>query len=171
MQREACLVGQKLKEIRGRGVQRDLERMIVNRLDAKLIDRLLASGSIFGILDDEQHAGITGSRFRVHQTAEGELEVASGNRIAVRPFRVVAQMEGIDRAILGNIPGFRYAGNGLAVSILNGQAIIKIAQHIAFGNGGRVMMIERGRIGVIAAVQHRLCRGCARERQKTHAHQ
>ncbi len=97
-------MSEKFEEIRGRVLESDLQRLVVKRLHAKLIDRHLAGGNFLGILNGVEDAGIAGSRLRVHDAAEGKLEIAGGNRVTVRPFGILAHVECVGEAVFGNMP-------------------------------------------------------------------
>ena len=160
---------EKLKEIRGRVLEAYLKGLVVKRLHAKLIDWYLAGGNFLGIPDGIEDAGVTGSRLRVHDTAEGKHEIARSDGIAIRPFGIFAHMECVGETVFGNIPRCSRAGDGLALLVLREQTFIKVAQDTVFRNGGRVVLVQRGGVGIVTPVEHCFCRCSAAERHQANA--
>ena len=77
-QRIGGVVGQRLEEERGRAFERDLERLVVDRLDAEVggVDRHRAVGDLGAALDRVLQVGVVGGGRGIEQPAEGVLEVA-----------------------------------------------------------------------------------------------
>lgn len=91
---------QGIEEIRGGVFKRDFERLVVDRLDAELVEiGDLTLVDLFRVLDGELQIGIIGGILRVDEALEGEDEVSCRYRLAIGPLDAVAKLEGVDLAI------------------------------------------------------------------------
>ncbi|MNF60793.1 hypothetical protein D3C84_424150 [compost metagenome] len=109
-------VGQHADEIGDRFFQLDLEGVIVHRLHAQGIGRLLAADDV-GRIDDGRDfhvPGIGRGGLGIHCPLEGELEIVGGDGIPVGPLGIFAQVEHEVFVVLG-FPGFGHAGQGLTL--------------------------------------------------------
>ena len=77
------LVHQLVEEIGSRRLERDLQRVIVNGLDAQLVGLQFVLVDLFGVLDGIEDVGVFGGGRRILETLVGEDEVAGGDRVAV----------------------------------------------------------------------------------------
>ncbi len=95
-------MGERLQEVGRRRLERDLERLVVDRLDAELGG--FAGGNLGRILDRILQIGVLGRRLGVEQARERVDEVLRRHRLAVGPLGVGPQLERIDRAVIGDGP-------------------------------------------------------------------
>ena len=166
MHRQRRLVREELEEIGRRPLERDFQGLVVDGAHAELIDRhrLVGGGGVdrLGILDRIEDRRIARRGCRVLDAAEGEDEIVRGDRVAVRPFGVGAQLERIGQAIVGDRPAFGDAGNNGPGRVIDGQALVQILEDVRFDVDRGMRLIEGLRLAAIAAVEHDLGDGCRR---------
>ena len=139
--RQGAVLGdhQHLQEIVGRCGQRDLQGLVVQGLYTDLGEvRELAGVVGLGILDHIEHVGILRGGCGVQHLFPGVYELIGGDGAAVRPGGI-PQGEGVDLAVLGDVPLFGQAGAGqnLSLGVLADQALVHAAQQlISLGGGG-----------------------------------
>ena len=150
-------MGQLLDEVRGRGLERDLEcpgalrahAQPVHALERALVQRL-------GVLDRVEKRGVLGRLRRIENAPQGEHEVLRGHRRAVRP-GVVAQREGLHRAVVADLPALGGARNHAAVRRLGGQAEEHVADDPVLPDALDVVRVEG--IGLAGIRDAQLARG------------
>ena len=161
-ERQCRLVRQKFGEEGGRALKRDLERLGINGLHAKLVDRDFALVHLLGILDRIEDRRVFGGGLRIFRALIGEDEVFSRHRRAIRPLRVFADLEGVDGAVFGHVPAFRSARHDLALGVVDGQAFVKVFQNEFFDIDRCVVLVERLRLTGIATMENDFGQGLAR---------
>src|SRR5690625_7383967 len=86
--------------------------MIVKRFDD--------DGHVLAIDVLHEHGGVTGAGFRVgDDLVQGELDVCGGERFTVVPGDAFTQVEGVDQAVVTDVPAGGQAGDEI-VSIKGG---------------------------------------------------
>ena len=151
--------------------ERDLKRLVVDRLDAefgRILD--LAGVDRLGILHRILQIGVLRGVLRVHQPAEGEDEVLRRHRLAVRPLGVVAQLEGVGQAVVGDFVALGDAQHRLGVGILGEQALVDVARDPVLPVARELLRIERGDVAAVVDDHFLRLRGAhrqeGRERQR-----
>ena len=116
--------------------QGDLQRIFAQGLYAQAAGVARAVDHLLCALDVARPgAAVRGARLRREELRPGKHEVVGRNLLAVGPYCIVAQMEGIDSAVVRHVPRLGHAGDGLAVLVQAGQALHGVAHN---GNGHRV---------------------------------
>ena len=164
--REGGGMGQHFREVGQGRVDRHLERVVIDGLHAQIVDRHFARDDGGGVLDLHQLdiPGVFRGSRRIGEAFPGIDEVLRGDRVAIRPLGVVAQVEGIDGLVLGQIVAQRDAGDEGAGLIFIVKPFEERAQHAgAFDIGVdlRVHRLDRVKqpVGVILIVGQRVA-GC-----------
>ena len=141
----------------GVGLERDLERLGIERAHAELVHALeRALVERLGVLDRVQQRGVLGRLRRIEDPPQGEHEVVGGHRRAVRP-GVVAQREGVDGAVVADLPALGGARNHAAVGRLGGQAQEHVADDPVLPDALDVVRVEGVRLARVRDAQ--LARG------------
>nr|CAI0339477.1 hypothetical protein SHINE37_43331 [Rhizobiaceae bacterium] len=176
--RKRRLVRKQLEEEGRRPLQRHFQRRGIDGLEAELVEAELTLVDLFRVLDRIEDIGIARRGLRVFHAGEGEDEVFRRHRGTVRPLRVLAQLERIDRAVVGDGPAFRGAGNDLAGRVIDRQALVEVLEDELLDVDGSVRLVEGLRFAGIAAVKHRFCKSrtgaqqdCARKKSRTKANE
>ena len=86
----------------------------------------------------------------------------------IHPGDAVPQMEGVHRAILGNIPGFRQGGLDVAILIVFHQGVDHVGGQGKFVGGRGVEVIQRGDLAGIQRAVHAISLGNRRAGQHAH---
>jgi hypothetical protein len=115
---------------------------------------------VVGIQDRRIDIGIFGGDLGVDDAAERIDDIVGRNRIAVRPFGVVAQMEGVDLAVVAHVPALGDAAGGIAVIVEGGEALIEVIRDIGLGHARQLLGIECFRLRPIAAIDDGICPCC-----------
>ena len=170
MHGRAALMGQELEEVGRRALERDLDRAVVDRLDAEVLElrARLALVDLLGVEDRIEDVGIFRAGVRVHDAAEGEDEVGRLHRVAVRPFRVAPEREAVDAAVVGDLVLLGHPRRDLAGAVVDEETFVEVAQDIGLVDRRGLVRIEGLGIGVVAAVVGDLRRCRARERRRRH---
>ena len=147
-------------EVRRRRGQRDFEGLVVDSAHLNVVHRAFATVERFTTSDGIHQVGVAGSRRRVENTLERELEIVRGDRRAVGPV-VVTNGEGVDEAVVGNRMALGGTGDDGAVSGFGVEAQELIAGDRRFPGTGNLVRIERARLTAVAHVEHALCMGGA----------
>lgn len=136
-------VAQHADEIRHRFAQRHLQRLVVQRLDAEGLWRLLTGQDIVDIVDFGvlQVAGIGRGDFRIGQALPAVDEVLRGHRAAVAPHRAGAQVEGPLLIILV-FPARRRRRHHMPVGVGAHQPFQQVKNDIAFRYALDLMRIQ-----------------------------
>lgn len=96
---------------------------------------------------------------RIVDALEGENEVAGGDRHAVRPVGVGAQLERPHHPVVRGGPAFGDARDGLALGVFGGQTDDHVADDVVLPAAGGFLGIEGVGFGAVAAFQdHRIGR-------------
>ena len=95
----------------------------------------------------------------VEDAVQREHEVVGGDRHAVRPV-VVAQLEGVDQAVVADLPALGGARDHAAVGGLGGQAHEHVADDPVLPGTGDVMRVER--VGLARVGDPKLAGGARR---------
>jgi hypothetical protein len=163
----AGLVRQQLQEIRRRPLQRDLQRLVVDRPDAEVLQlrafQLLVD--LLRILDREKDVGVFRASFRIDDAAEGENVVRRLEVVAVRPFGVGAQLEGVDCPVAGLLVALGDAIDDFALGVVDHQAVPQVARQMRLGDNAALLHIQRFRVAVVAAVERHLREGGGRQQR------
>jgi len=117
-------VVQQAEEVGGRRLQTHLQRLVVDRQDAELVGWQLAGDHGLGVDDRVEDLRVLRAGGRVGRAPQAEDEVVRGDRIAVGPAGVGADVEGVDRAVVADVPGLSRARDHRAVWRLDGQALV-----------------------------------------------
>ncbi|VVT61878.1 hypothetical protein BOS5A_231146 [Bosea sp. EC-HK365B] len=176
MDRQPGLVRQQFQEIGGGPLQRNLERALVDRLDAEVFElgAFACLVDLLGIEDGVEDVGVFRPGLRIDHAPEREDEIIRRDRVAIRPFGVGAQLEAVALAVGRHRPALGDTGHDLAVDMVDHQAFGEIAQEMGFADRRGLVRIERFGIAVIAAMEHDLRQGGAGkacERKKKAARQ
>ena len=139
--------------------QRDLEGVVVDRLDPERVGRLGAQADVLGVDHLVDEIAVGAGRLRVQQALPGEDEIARRHRRAVRPFAVGAQLEGVGLAVVGDGPALGRAGDRLRLGVLGQQAFEQVVLDVRLADARRFVDVEQFRLLAVAGVQHHLGRG------------
>ena len=102
-------------------IQFDLQGAVVYGFDAKRFNIFFrAAGNGFGILHRIEDKGIFTACRRIDGAPPGINKITRGYGRIIRPFGIVAQVESIGFAVVGDFPFFRHAGNQFARRIITG---------------------------------------------------
>ncbi len=161
-QRIGRVVHQGVDEIGGRVFKGDLERLVVDRLDAELVQiGDLALVDLLCVLDGELQIGVVGRIFRIDEALEGEHKVAGRYRLAIGPLDAITELESVDLAIRGNGPAFGLAGNRVVLGVFGDEAFEDVAGNTVFPVAGEFLRIQRGGVATIMDIQRgRVGRKC-----------
>jgi hypothetical protein len=165
--RKGGVVGQLVQEEGGRGLERDLQGVVVDRLHAQSVHAgHLAAVDRLGVFDRIEQGGVLGAKRRVQDALEGELEVVGRDRHAVRPGGAVAHVEGVDRAVVADLPVARRARDRSVVGGFGQETQEQVADHVVFPDSGSLVGVQGAGLAAGAAMKYHfgLCRGGA-ERQ------
>jgi hypothetical protein len=154
MQRVRHRVREQPQEIRRRVRELDRKRVVVERANAERVGRQLARGDLVGVLDRREDERVRRQRRGIDAAAHAEHEVVGRDRVAVRPLRVLAQMERVDLAVGAHVPGLRGAGREVAVRLLVDEALEEVALDVRARELLAAMRVERLDLGAVAEVQH-----------------
>ena len=162
---EADVGAQHGGEIRGGLLERDDQRVVVRRGeagpgevgDAPLGERLRVAHRVEGV------AVLRGEPGR-QRAAEAEQEVTRRERVAVGPFSVAAQMEGVREAVGRHLPAFRRARTRLQGLLVQGEKTLEEgAQDVVVDTAAREMGVEGLDLRAVADEEHaRPAAGCGR---------
>jgi hypothetical protein len=167
VERRAGLMGEQREEVRRRVLERDFEGAVVDRAGAEFIWVHAAGIDRLGVADRVENARVARAGRRVHDAPEGEDEIVGSYRVAVRPAGVLAQGEGVGKAVLGNLPALRHALDHLAVGAVDHQRLVQVADQVALGHRRGAVVVERCRIRVVAAHQRLGGRARGQEQRET----
>ena len=139
--------------------------MIVDGANAQFVNRFFTGDDLGRIRHLHQFdiPGIFRSGRRIGQAPPGINKVVGGNRVAIRPFGIVAQMEGIGGLVVGKLIPRGHAGNQAAVLVLVHQAFEKRAQHTRAFDIGVDLRVHRldcvkKPVGIILVFRKRVAR-------------
>ena len=135
MHGQTGLVGQQFEEVWRCLFEADLERLVVDGLDADILDLALALVGLLGSGDRVQDVGVFCTGRRVHDATIGIHEVGSFHRVAVRPFDAIAKREAIGLAVVADFPLLGLSGDGLALGVVGDQTLEHVAQDMSFLHG------------------------------------
>lgn len=173
MDRQPGLVRQQFEEIGGGPLQRDLERAIVGRPDAEVLElgAIARLVDLLGVADRVEDVGVFCSRLRIDHAPERKDKIVRRDRVAIRPFGAGAQLECVAFAVRRHRPTFGDAGHNLTVDVVDHQAFGQVAQQMRLAHRRGLVRIERLGIAVIAAMEHDLRHGGTGKRKKKAARQ
>ena len=151
-------MGKQGQQVRGGVGQCEPERVVVGGGDADL--REVGQPALIprlGVRQHEEHGGVVGAEVFGEDALDGAGEVLGGDRFAVGPFRVGAEVEGPGEAIGRHHPALGNAGNGVSVDwVLGDKALEERGSDVDLGQAGDEVWIETREIGGEAAMQHLL---------------
>ncbi len=154
--REGGRVGGHLREIRQGRCQLDLEGKVVDCAHAQLVGGHVAGQDLAGILDRHQfhEPRIGRCQFGIDRATPRIDKVVGGHRLAVRPFGVVAQVEGVN--VLGVVGGIAKGNAGLeaAVGGLVHQTFEQVTHDVAARH-----VFDNLRVDRAVLVQHAIGKG------------
>ena len=144
-------MGEHADEVRHRLLQLHLEGVIVHRLHAQGVGRLLARDDVGGIDDgrDLHVPGVRRGRLGIHRALEGKDEVMSGDGIPVGPLGILAQVEHVMFVVLG-FPGLGDARQGFTLGAGGDETFEQVTQYVGFGGTFHFLGIQGGGFGTIA---------------------
>ena len=120
---------------------------------AKRLGRRFAGVHLRRVFDGVQEVGQTCRRARIHQAPKGEDEVLGGHRRAVRPARVLAQVERPLEAVCRRAPTVRGGGNNAPVRVVRGEPLEEIGEDFLLQVQVVAVGIQRQRFAAIADAQ------------------
>jgi len=100
------IVSKNADKIRSRRVQFDFQRVIVQRLHADLVGADFSGVIFFAVDQIKQHVGVIGGRFFRQRPFPRIFKIVRRYGIPVAPFGVLAQLERVCFAVVGNRPVF-----------------------------------------------------------------
>ena len=156
MHRKPSVVIQKRKEVRGGGIERDLQRPLVDRLDTDLREVIeLAQAVILSTFHHEQHVGILGCQRRRENALERLHKVIRRDRVTVRPLGVASQVKRVHRAVIGNLPPLRRARHRMKINrVFRDQPLRQCNDDVMLRHAGDHVRIDVLRLGANRNVQH-----------------
>src|SRR5262249_39363694 len=110
----------------GRGsFKGDLQRVVVDGLDAELVDGQLAFGDFFGVLDRVEGGDVLGGRLRVEDARPGIDEVVGVEGSAIGPGDALADVEGVFGRVGIDVPTLGDAGDDLAGPLIDADETVE----------------------------------------------
>ena len=108
----------------------------------------------FGVAHHVEQGRVVGRQRRRQDAAEGGDEVPRGDRVAVGPLGVGAQVEGVGEAVGRDLPALGHAGHGMQVArILGHQAFEERGDDALLGEARHELRVEIADFGADAAVE------------------
>ena len=95
-----------------------------------------------GVLERVEQVGVFGGEGRRQHPAPGGDEITRGERVAIGPSRVDAQVKGVVEAIGADFPFFGRGGDG------QGSAFVEGAEALEQGDGDVLVRVGRDELGV-----------------------
>ena len=132
-------------------LQGDDEGAFVGGADAERVDGQAPGVDAARVLHRVQDARVFRPRARVHQAAEGVDEIRRRDRVAVRPARLGAQVEGVGQGVHADVPARCHAGPQPAFAVEDGQALVKLVEYPSFRDRRHLVGVEGGRLHRLAA--------------------
>ena len=125
-------VGGHRREVGQRPVEPDLQRMVVDRARAERRRRLPAGQDVLRVrhLSQLDIPAVGRGGLRVGRAPPRIDEVVRRHRVAVGPFRVLAQREGVGPVAVGGHIGGGDAGHQIAVGVLAQKALEQVADDV-----------------------------------------
>ena len=144
------------KEVRGGGVECDLQRPLVDRPDAYLREIFEFAGAvILSTFHHEQHVGILGCQRRRENALERLHKVIRRDRVTVRPLGVASQVKRVHRAVIGNLPPLRRARHRMKINrVFRDQPLRQCNDDVMLRHAGDHVRIDVLRLGANRNVQH-----------------
>ena len=107
-----------------------------------------------GVLDDVEERSALRSERRREDAAVGGDEIVGGDGIAVGPFCVGAEVEGVGEAVGGRIPALGDAGDGFEIDgVFSDEALKEGGEDVVFGESGREVRVEFADLRADAAME------------------
>ena len=143
------------EEIRRGMRQGDAQRAIVGGREAHLREvGQLALVEGFGVEHQVKQGRIVGRQRRRQDAAVGGHEVRRGDRVAIGPFRIGAQVEGVGKAVGRRLPALGHARHRMQVArILGHQAFEERGDDALLGKARHELRVEVADFGADAAVE------------------
>ena len=149
-------MGEQREEIGRRLREGEPQRARVGRLHADL--RKIVEGALvvrLGVDEHVEHRRVVGGQGAREHAADRIGKILRGDRLAVGPAGVGAQVEGVGEAVGRHVPALGDAGHRMAVDrILGDQALEEGRGDIDLGQAGDDVRVEVREVGAEAAVQH-----------------
>ena len=135
---------------------RERHRIGIGRgLDAARDGRERALVVGLGVGQHVEHGRVIGAQRRREHAPDRAREVLGGDRLAVRPAGVGAEMEGVGEGVGRHLPAFRHARDRVEVhGILADQALEEGGGHVDLGQAGDEVGIKPGQVGAQPALEH-----------------
>ena len=110
---------------RGRAGEFDADGFWVERRGTELAEVFdFSAVNVFGVFDVKQHAGVVAGGERVHGAPPRIDNVVCRDRFAGGPAKIIPQVKGVDRPIIGNLPALGQGRFGLCGnSVETGEAL------------------------------------------------
>ena len=131
------------------GLQSDLHGVVVHLLQAGNLGggASLDLGSAYNVHDP---AFVAAYIVRVSQAGQGEDHIVSGEGLAVVPLYILAQVEGVDGAVIGDVPALSQIGLVVQRSIGLDQEAVDQVLHVAVRGPGILHGVQVGNLGGLA---------------------
>ena len=147
-------MGQEAEEVRCRPFEFGDKGVVVGRFHAQLVHVFfVAFGDFLGVFDRVEEEAVVTAGLRVNGALPAIDEVVCGERGAVAPFGVVAQVEGVGFAVCGDFPCFGDAGNEVAARVFANEAFKEVAQDVRFRHALCGLRVNAVRLAAVAAAQ------------------
>ena len=147
-------MGDEAEEVRRRSFEFDDEGVVVGRFHAQLVHVFfVAFGDFLGIFDRVEEKAVVAAGRGINRALPAVDEVVRGERGAVAPFGVVAQVEGVGFAVCGDFPFFGDAGDEVAARVFADEAFKEVAQDVRFRHTLCGLRVDGLRLAAVAAAQ------------------
>ena len=149
------VVIQQLQEVGGRVGECYLQSVVIECLDANLIKVCDCTLVIFlRILYREVHIGVEVTQCWLQRAPPGPDIIMGIVWVAIRPACILAQLKGVNTAVVANCPRLGYARlGGKGFAIFKNQAFHQRGNNMVFGDAGRYMGVKTLGLGAITPVQ------------------
>ena len=147
-------VGDEAEEVWRRSFEFGDEGVVVARFYAQLADVFfVAFGDFLRVFDGVEEEAVVAAGRGVNGALPAIDEVVRGERAAIAPFGVVAQVEGIGFAVCGDFPFFGDAGDEVAARVFADEAFKEVTQDVRFRHAFCGLRVEAVRLAAVAAAQ------------------
>ena len=151
--RKAGGIGETLGQKREGFRQPNPQHVIAQRFHAQAGWRLLAGVHILRALDGVEEEGEAGGRVRVQQALEREDEILGGERCAIGPASVFAQLERPGEAVRRGLPTVSDSADHAAVGVVRGQPLEQVGENLLFQIQVVAVGIQGQRFAAVADTQ------------------
>ena len=131
--------------------QRDLERAVIDRVDADVVGHRRAVGLaavvLLCALNAVELVGVVGRELRRDRALPRPFVVLGRHGVAVRPLAVLAEGDGDGLAVLRDLPALGEVRDRIEVLIEHDQRVHDVGQDVARRRVARQARVERRRLG------------------------